>query len=72
MCARARTAVYLCARARARVSGLSTCSHQALGFGDFHHGGSMIVLTKEPAGDRASQPLYWREFIIVVWGGSHS
>jgi hypothetical protein len=32
---------------------------EALGFGDFHHGGSMIVLSKEPAGEKASAPLYW-------------
>jgi hypothetical protein len=32
-----------------------------LGFGDFAHGGSMIVLTKEPAGERASEPLYWHQ-----------
>eukprot|EP01051_Picozoa_sp_SAG22_P003602 SAG22_NODE_178_length_16142_cov_13.187995_3_plen_345_part_00 len=32
---------------------------EALGLGDFAHGGGMIVLTKEPAGKRASEPLYW-------------
>lgn len=32
---------------------------EALGFGDFAHGGHMIILSKEPAGERASAPLYW-------------
>lgn len=32
---------------------------EALGFGDFNHGGGMIVLTKEAAGKKASAPLYW-------------
>jgi hypothetical protein len=39
---------------------------EAMGLGDFQRGGSMIVLTKEPAGKRASEPLYWHHVRVPL------
>lgn len=44
---------------------------EALGFGDFAHGGSMIILSKEPAGAKASAPLYWYAAFGVHWYALH-